>query len=154
VDRSIAVSDMRTMPQVVSEYVSPWRLLTALLGIFAALALVVAGIGVYGVMAYAVRQRTHEIGIRMALGAGRGEVVGLVVRHAMRLALWGATLGVLGALGVARVLASLMLYGVSPTDPAVIGGVAALLAIVALLASWLPARRATAVDPMIALRSE
>jgi putative ABC transport system permease protein len=154
VDRSIALSDVRTMPQVVREYVSPWRLLTALLGIFAALALVVAGIGVYGVMAYAVRQRTHEIGIRMALGAGRGEVIAMVVRNAMRLALWGATFGVLGALGVARVLASLMLYGVSPTDPAVIGGVAALLAIVALLASWLPAHRASAVDPMIALRSE
>lgn len=120
----------------------------------AALALAVAGIGVYGVMAYAVRQRTHEIGIRMAPGAGRGEVVGMVVRHAMRLAAWGATFGVFGALGVTRVLASLMLYGVSPTDRAVIGGVAALLAIVTLLASWLPAHRASAVDPMIALRSE
>jgi ABC-type antimicrobial peptide transport system permease subunit len=105
-------------------------------------------------MAYAVRQRTHEIGIRMALGAGRGEVIGMVVRNAMRLAVWGAVFGVLGALAVTRVLASLLLYGVSPTDPAVIGGVAALLAIVALLASWLPARRASAVEPMVALRSE
>jgi putative ABC transport system permease protein len=153
-DRSIAVTDVRTMPQVVSEYLTPWRLLTTLLGIFAALALVVAGIGVYGVMAYAVRQRTHEIGIRMALGAGRGDVIGMVVRNAMRLAVWGATFGVLGALAVTRVLSSLLLYGVSPTDPVVIGGVAALLAVVALLASWLPARRASAVDPMVALRSE
>jgi ABC-type antimicrobial peptide transport system permease subunit len=142
------------MPQVVAEYVTPWRLLMTLLGIFAALALVVAGVGVYGVMAYAVRQRTSEIGIRMALGAGRGEVVAMVMRHAMRLAVWGATFGVLGALAVTRVLASLMLYGVSPTDPVVIGGVAALLTIVTFLASWLPARRATSIDPMIALRSE
>jgi putative ABC transport system permease protein len=154
VDRGIAVTDVRTMPHVVSEYLTPWRLLMALLAIFAALALVVAGIGVYGVMAYAVRQRTHEIGIRMALGAGRGEVIRMVVRNAMRLALWGATFGVLGALAVTRVLASLLLYGVSPTDPVVIGGVAALLAVVALLASWLPAHRASAVDPMVTLRSE
>jgi hypothetical protein len=154
VDRSIAVTNVRTMPQVVSEYLSPWRLLMALLGIFAGLALVVAGIGVYGVMAFAVRQRAHEIGIRMALGAGCGEVVGMVVRNAMRLVMLGATFGVLGALAVTRVLSSLLLYGVSPTDPTVILGVAALLAIVALLASWLPARRASAIDPMIALRSE
>ncbi|HET7551693.1 MAG TPA: ABC transporter permease [Gemmatimonadaceae bacterium] len=154
VDRSIAITEVRTMPQVVAEYVTPWRLLMTLLGIFAALALVVAGVGVYGVMAYAVRQRTSEIGIRMALGAGRGEVVAMVMRHAMRLAVWGATFGVLGALAVTRVLASLMLYGVSPTDPVVIGGVAALLTIVTFLASWLPARRATSIDPMIALRSE
>jgi ABC-type antimicrobial peptide transport system permease subunit len=154
IDASIAVTDVRTMPQVVSEYLSPWSLLMALLAIFAALALVVAGIGVYGVMAYAVRERTHEIGIRMALGAGRGEVVGMVVRNAMRLAIWGAVFGVLGALAVTRVLSSLLLYGVRPTDPAVLGGVTALLAVVALLASWLPARCASAVDPMIALRSE
>jgi ABC-type antimicrobial peptide transport system permease subunit len=142
------------MPQVVSEYVSPWSLLMALLTIFAALALAVAGVGVYGVMAYAVRERTHEIGIRMALGAGRKEVTGMVVRNAMRLVVWGTAIGVLGALAAARVLSSLLLYGVSPTDPAVMGGVAALLAAVALLASWLPARRASAVDPMVALRSE
>jgi predicted permease len=154
VDRSIAVTDVRTMPQVVSEYLSPWSLLMVLLAIFAGLALVVAGIGVYGVMAYAVRERTHEIGIRMALGAGRGEVIGMVVRNAMRLVVWGTVLGVLGALGVTRILASLLLYGVRPTDPVVMGGVAALLAVVALLASWLPARRASAVDPMVALRSE
>ena len=153
-DASIAVTEVRTMPQVVSEYVSPWSLLMALLTIFAALALVVAGIGVYGVMAYAVRERTHEIGIRMALGAGRKEVIGMVVRNAMRLVVWGTAIGVLGALAAARVLSSLLLYGVSPTDPAVMGGVAALLAVVALLASWLPARRASAVDPMVALRSE
>ncbi len=102
----------------------------------------------------AVRQRAHEIGIRMALGAGRGEVVGMVVRNAMRLVVWGAAFGVLGALAITRVLSSLLLYGVSPADPAVIVGVAALLTIVALLASWLPARRASAIDPMIALRSE
>jgi predicted permease len=154
IDASIAVTDVRTMPQVVSEYVSPWSLLMTLLTIFAALALGVAGVGVYGVMAYAVRERTNEIGIRMALGASRGEVIGMVVRNAMRLALWGAVFGVLAALAVTRVLSSLLLYGVSPTDPSVIGGVAVLLALVALVASWLPARRASAVDPMVALRSE
>jgi ABC-type antimicrobial peptide transport system permease subunit len=114
---------------------------------------VIAAVGIYGVMMYAVLQRTHEIGIRMALGADRGDVVRMVVSDAGRLVAWGAALGVLGALAATRVL-PFMLYGVSATDPVVIGGIAALLAIVALLASWLPARRATAVDPMIALRSE
>ncbi|HEX6964647.1 MAG TPA: ABC transporter permease [Gemmatimonadaceae bacterium] len=153
VDRDIAVSNVRTMPRVVAEYVSPWRLLMGLLSIFAALALIIAAIGIYGVMMYAVLQRTHEIGIRMALGADRRAVVGMIVRDAFRLVAWGAAFGVLGALGVTRVL-SLLLYHVSAADPTVIGSIAALLAIVALLASWLPARRATAVDPMLALRSE
>lgn len=154
VDRDIAVSNVRTMPQVASEYATPWRLLMGLLSIFAGLALVIAAVGIYGVMMYAVLQRTHEIGIRMALGAGRGEVVRMVVRDAARLAAWGAAFGVLAALAATRVLASLMLYDVHPTDPTVIGAVAALLATVALVASWLPVRRATAVDPMVALRAE
>ena len=153
VDRDIAISDVRTMPQVVAEYVSPWRLLTGLLSIFAGLALLIAAVGIYGVMMYAVVQRLHEIGIRMALGADRGQVVRMIVRDAVRLVAWGAVSGVLGALAVTRVL-SLMLYNVSPSDPAVISGIVALLAATALLASWLPARRATAIDPMIALRSE
>jgi putative ABC transport system permease protein len=125
----------------------------ALLSIFATLALIIAAVGIYGLMMYAVLHRTHEFGIRMALGADRGDVVGMVVRDAMRLIGWGAAFGVLGALAVTRVL-PFMLYNVSAADPAVIGGIAALLAIVALLASWLPVRRATAVDPMRALRSE
>ena len=152
-DRDIAVVSVRTMPRVVAEYATPWRLLMGLLSIFAGLALVIAAVGIYGVMMFAVLQRTHEIGIRVALGARRGDVVRMVVRQAMHLIAWSAALGGLGALALSRVL-SLMLYHVSPADPMVIGGIAALLAMVALLASWLPARRATAVDPMIALRSE
>ncbi|HEX6536027.1 MAG TPA: FtsX-like permease family protein, partial [Gemmatimonadaceae bacterium] len=153
VDRDIAVSNVRTMPRVVAEYVSPWRLFMGLLSIFAMLALIIAAIGIYGVMMYTVLQRTHEIGIRMALGADRGAVVRMVVRDAVRLVMWGAVIGVLGALAIGRIL-PLMLYHVSAADPVVIGSIAALLSIVALLASWLPARRATAVDPMLALRSE
>jgi putative ABC transport system permease protein len=153
VDREIAVANVRTMPQVVAEYVSPWRLLMGLLSIFAALALIIAAVGIYGVMMYAVLQRTHEIGIRMALGADRAVVIGMVVRDAGRLIGWGAVFGVVGAVAVTRVL-PFMLYQVSAADPKVIGEIAALLAAVALLASWLPVRRATAVDPMIALRSE
>lgn len=154
VDRDIAVADVRTMPQVVAEYVSPWRLLMGLLSIFAALALIIAAVGVYGVMMYAVLQRTHEIGIRMALGASRGEVIRMVVRDTVRLIGWGAACGVLGALALAHVLPSLLLYNVSAADPTVIGAVATVLAMVALVASWFPARSATAIDPMIALRSE
>ncbi|HEX5438798.1 MAG TPA: FtsX-like permease family protein, partial [Gemmatimonadaceae bacterium] len=153
VDRDIAIAQVRTMPRVVAEYVSPWRLLMGLLSIFAALALLIAAVGIYGVMMYAVLQRTHEIGIRMALGADRSAVIRMIVRDAVRLVAWGAAFGVLGALAVSHGL-PLMLYQVSPIDPKVIGAVAALLALVALLASWLPARRATAVDPIIALRSE
>jgi predicted permease len=153
IDRDIAISNLRTMPQVVAEYVSPWRLFMGLLSIFAGLALLIAAVGIYGVMMYAVVQRLHEIGIRMALGANRGEVVRMVVGGAVRLVAWGALAGLLGALAITRVL-SLMLYNVSPSDPVVIGGIVALLTATALLASWLPARRATAVDPMIALRSE
>lgn len=153
VDRSIAVANVRTMPDVVTEYVSPWRLVMGLLSIFAALALMIAAVGIYGVMTYAVLQRTHEIGIRIALGADRGKVVRMIVRDAARLILWGSALGVLGALAVMRVL-PFMLYDVSAADPKVIGAIALLLGTVALLASWFPARRATAVDPMIALRSD
>jgi predicted permease len=153
VDRGIAIAQVRTMPRVVAEYVSPWRLLMGLLSIFAGLALVIAAVGIYGVMMYAVVQRTHEIGVRMALGANRAEVIRMIVRDGVRLAAWGSVFGVLGALAVTRIL-PLMLYQVRATDPAVIGGISVLLAVVTLVASWLPARRATAVDPMIALRSE
>jgi len=141
------------MPRVVAEYVTPWRLLMGLLSIFAALALIIAAVGMYGVMMYAVLQRTHEIGIRLALGADRGDVVRMVVRDALRLIAWGTGFGLLGAFAVTRVLPS-MLYRVSAADPAVNGAIVVLLALVALVASWLPARRATAVDPMTALRSE
>jgi putative ABC transport system permease protein len=122
-------------------------------GIFGAVALLLASIGVYGVLSYAVSQRTQEIGVRMALGASRQNVFGLVVSHGARLAGMGIVCGVIGAFGVTRVVTSL-LYNVSATDPLIFVGTAAFLAVVAMLASYIPARRATGVDPMIALRAE
>jgi predicted permease len=122
-------------------------------GIFGVIALLLASIGVYGVLSYAVSQRTQEIGVRMALGASRQNVFGLVVSHGARLAGMGILCGVIGAFGVTRVVTSL-LYNVSATDPLIFLGTAAFLAVVALLASYIPARRATGVDPMIALRAE
>ncbi len=122
-------------------------------GIFGVIALLLASIGVYGVLSYAVSQRTQEIGVRMALGASRQNVFSLVVSHGARLAGVGILCGVIGAFGITRVVTSL-LYNVSATDPLIFVGTAAFLAVVALLASYIPARRATGVDPMIALRAE
>ena len=122
-------------------------------GIFGVIALLLASIGVYGVLSYAVSQRTQEIGVRMALGASRQNVFSLVVSHGARLAGFGILCGVIGAFGITRVVTSL-LYNVSATDPLIFAGTAAFLAVVALLASYIPARRATGVDPMIALRAE
>jgi ABC-type antimicrobial peptide transport system permease subunit len=124
-----------------------------LLTTFAAIALALAAVGIYGVMSYAVSQRRHEIGIRMALGANRHKVLRMVVWNGLRLAGTGVAIGIAGALSLTRLITS-MLFGVRPTDPATFAGVAGALVAVALLATWAPAWRATQVDPVIALRYE
>jgi putative ABC transport system permease protein len=152
-DKDQPISNVRTLDQVAGEAVGTQRFAMILLGAFAVLALVLASVGIYGVMAYSVSQRTHEIGIRMALGAGRGNVLGMVVRQALGLALVGAGVGLAGALGLTRLLSSL-LYGVRPTDPLTFALVTLGLVGVSAFASYIPARRATMVDPMEALRYE
>jgi putative ABC transport system permease protein len=141
------------MDQVLLESTARSDFNTTLLTIFAGLALLLAAIGIYGVMSYAVTHRTHEIGIRMALGAQRGAVVKMIVGNGLMLALIGIGVGIAGALALTRLLASL-LFGVSPTDPATFVVITLLLLAVALLACYIPARRATRVDPTTALRYE
>jgi hypothetical protein len=147
------IYDLRTLAELRDRSLTPERLNLTLLGIFAGVALALAVIGLYGVLAYAVTQRTREIDVRMALGTQRGDVLGLVIRQGMKLALIGAALGVLSALGLTRWLDTL-LYEVQPTDPLTLLATSLFLVAVALLASWLPARRAASVDPMEALRYE
>src|SRR5262249_29417069 len=137
VDRNQPIANVRLMDRVVSDSVAQPRLYTTLLGIFAAVALVLTVIGIYGVIAYSVRRRTHEIGIRMALGATAGGVLALVVRQGMGLVAVGVAVGAVAAFGVTRYMASL-LFGVTPTDPLTFGGVALLLASFALLSIYVP----------------
>ena len=152
-DKQLAVADVKTMDQVVQESMAPRRFNMFLLAVFAIVSVFLAAIGIYGVISYSVAQRTHEIGVRMALGARRSDVLGLVVREGMASALIGVALGLIGALAITRLMSSL-LYAVRPTDPVTFVGVAVLAAAVALLASYIPARRATKLDPMVALRYE
>ncbi|MBA2340007.1 MAG: ABC transporter permease [Pyrinomonadaceae bacterium] len=152
-DKNLPIFDARTLAEQRSNSLYTEQLSAALLSVFGVLALLLASVGIYGVMAYSVSQRTHEIGIRMALGAQTRDVLHLVLGQGMKLTLVGIGAGLLGAFAVTRMLTSL-LYGVSATDPLVFFGVAGLLAGVALFACYLPARRAMKIDPMIALRYE
>jgi len=152
-DRSLPLTNVFTLDNIVGQALWPPRMAALLLGVFAALSLTLAMIGVYGVMAYAVAQRTRELGIRLALGASRSEVMRLVVGHGLRLTALGVTAGLAASYAVTRFIASL-LFGVSATDMVTFVGVALLLAGAAVAASYLPARRATRIDPMVALRYE
>jgi putative ABC transport system permease protein len=153
VDPNQPVDDVATMEERFSKAVAPQRFNALVFGMFAGLAVILAGVGVYGVMAYSVVRRTHEIGIRMALGAERRDVIGLVLRRGALLAAIGTLLGFAGALALTRFLSNL-LYGVTVRDPLTFVGVSLILAAVALMASYIPARRATKVDPIVALRCE
>jgi putative ABC transport system permease protein len=152
-DADLAVANMKTLDQIVSAPVSGRRFYMLLLGLFAAVALTLAAIGIFGVMSYSVTQQTREIGIRMALGANGADVVRIVLRHAGVLVLVGVSVGVGLALVAGRALSS-MLFELSPADPATLAAVSILLGTIALLASYLPARRATRIDPAVALRAE
>ena len=153
VDPSIPVTKVRTMSEVMSLSLAAQRFNTLLLGVFAGVALLLASVGLYGVLAFSVAQRTREIGIRMALGAQTRDVLRLVLRQGLTLSLLGVAAGVGVSLAGTRVLAGL-LYGVAPTDPATFAAVAMVLVAVALVACLIPARRAMRVDPIVALRYE
>ena len=144
---------MTTLDGLLSKSISPRRFSAVLIGVLAALALVLSAVGIYGVMSYTVSQRTQEIGVRMALGAQPGNMLALILGRGAWLALIGIAIGVAGALGLTRFLSSL-LFGVGASDPVTFGGVALLLLGVALAACYIPARRAMKVDPMVALRYE
>jgi putative ABC transport system permease protein len=152
-DAALPVSNIKTISQMIYERVSPKRLMTYILAVFALCALLLASVGIYGVMSYAVSQRTQEIGIRMALGARTADVLKLVVSNGMKLTLIGVLIGLAGAFALTRFLENL-LFHVTPTDKVTFVAVATTLIVVALVASYVPARRATKVDPLVALRDE
>jgi putative ABC transport system permease protein len=153
IDRNQPISSISTMDRLVQDSVGSRRVTLILLGLFSALALVLAGIGIYGVISYSVAQRTQEIGIRMALGAGREDVMKMILLQGARIASTGLIIGMLAAFVLTRYLEKL-LFSVSPGDPATFAMVALVLALVALLACYIPARRTLRVDPMTALRYE
>ncbi len=141
------------MTAFVDKAMAPIRFTTTLIGIFAAVAMMLAAVGLYGVLSTIVRQRTAEIGMRMVFGAPRSSILRLVVGEGLKLSAVGIGIGLIGALAVTRVMASL-LVGVSPTDPATFAAIVALFGIIAMTASWMPARRASRLDPMAAIREE
>jgi predicted permease len=153
IDKDLPVFDVRTQTQQIDGTLSRERLFVALTSAFGLLALALASIGIYGLMAHGVSRRTNEIGIRLALGAERRDVLAMILREAASLAALGAVLGVVAAAALSRYVRA-MLFGITPADPATIGGAVAAMMAVALLAGWLPARKASRLDPMIALRHE
>jgi len=153
VNSDIVVYDVETMNGVIANSLATQRFAMTLLGIFAALATLLSAVGIYGVISYIAGQRTHEIGVRMALGAGRLDVLRMMLGQAGKMALIGVGAGLIASFGLMRLLAN-MLFGVSSHDPLTFAGVAVLLTLVAVAACLIPARRATRVDPMVALRYE
>jgi predicted permease len=153
IDPGLPIVQLRTMDDVVGASLTRQRFLSLLLGIFAGVALLLAAIGTYGVLSYMVSERQREIGIRMALGAGNGQVVGLVLRQGISIAAIGIVVGVAGALALSRLTQSL-LFGVDPADPATFGAVIIVIAVVATAACLIPMLRATRVDPLTAIRTD
>jgi putative ABC transport system permease protein len=152
-DSQLPIARIMTLEQRLANATSQARFRTTLIALFAVIALILACIGIYGVMSYSVAQRAHELGIRMALGAQTHDVLRLVLGQGLQLALTGTVIGLAAAFGLTRLMKTL-LFGVSPTDALTFSAIAALLLLMALLACWIPARRATKVDPLIALRCE
>jgi len=153
VDPGLPLLNPQTMPALIAQTSADRRLVMVLLAIFAGLAVVLASIGLYGVMAYMVGQRTGEIGIRVALGAGPGEVQRMVVMQGLRLVAGGILLGAIAALGLTRLLQT-FLFDVQSSDPGIYAGISLLICLVAFCACWIPARRASRIDPLVALRAE
>ena len=152
-DANIPVFHVATLEERIEGSSASTRSLAMLLALFAVLALLLSSLGIYSVISYGVARRTNEIGVRIALGAQQGDVLKLILSQGLRLAVLGVGIGIAGSLALTRLISSL-LFGVSTTDPVTFGGVALLLSIVALMACYLPARRAMRVDPMVALRYE
>jgi putative ABC transport system permease protein len=153
VDQDQPVYQIQSMQDLVSKSIAQPRFYSTTLGVFAILALILAGVGVYAVMSYSVTQRTHEIGVRMAMGAERRDVIKLILKEGLLLVVIGMSIGLAGALALTRIVASL-LFGVSPNDVITFALIALLLILIALLACYIPARRATRIEPMVALRYE